>query len=342
MQRFKIFSKVYFAFYLLGLIFFIGMLGYITIEDYGFIDAFYMTVITVSTVGFNEVQPLSEEGRLFTSFLILFSISIYAYSISVITSYIIEGKLKNYYIDKKVNKQLKNISDHVIICGYGRNGRQAAHSLQMHKKKYVVIENKPELVSKLREEGKCILIEGDATDDELMERAMVSRAQALITTLPKDADNLFVVLSARQLNSNMTIISRASEDSSDKKLRKAGADNVIMPDKVGGSHMASLVLTPDVVEFLDHISVEGMADINLEEITFSEIPSDYKFKTLRDLEARFRTGCTVIGFKTSKGEYMINPGADTEISPNSKLFVLGRPDQIAKLNSILNIKRHES
>ena len=144
-------------------------------------------------------------------------------------------------------------------------------------------------------------------------------------------------MSARQQNEKMTIISRASENKSVSKLKKAGANNVIMPDKVGGSHMASLVMTPDVVEFLDTISTEGIGDINIEELTVSKFPNYHQVKTLRDLEARYKTGCTVIGFKTIDGNYVINPGADTVLQANSKLFVLGKPAQIIKLNKLLDI-----
>lgn len=330
------FSRIYLAIFFIFLIFFVGILGFHWIENYNFIDAFYMTVITVSTVGFTEVNPMSESGRLFTSLLIIFSISIYAYAISVLTSYIIDGELKLFLKDYKVSKKINKLHQHTIICGYGRNGKEAVRKLQAHDNDFVVIESDPARINELKAQ-ELLFVEGDATVDAILEKANIDEAQALITTLPKDADNVFIVLSARQQNSNLTIISRASDSKSDSKLKKAGANNVIMPDKVGGSHMASLVITPDVVEFLDTISVEGTGDINLEELTVSEFPEHGSMKTLRDLEARYKTGCTVIGFKTIKGSYVINPGADTILEPNSKLFVLGKPEQIVKLNELLDI-----
>lgn len=336
MQLKSFFSRIYLAIFFLVFIFFVGILGFHWIEDYQFVDAFYMTVITVSTVGLSMGEPLSQEGRLFTSFLIIFSISLYAYAISILTSYFIDGELKLFLKKYKVEKQINKLSGHTIICGYGRNGKEAVRKLQAHKKKFVVIESNPLRVAKLKETG-LLFVEGDATFDTVIQKANIKHAQALITTLPNDADNVFIVLSAREQNSDLTIISRASEQKSDSKLKKAGADNVIMPDKVGGSHMASLVITPDVVEFLDNISVEGTGDINLEEITVSDFPEHTSVKTLRDIEAHYKTGCTVIGFKTNNGDYIVNPGADTLLESNSKLFVLGNPEQISNLNELLSL-----
>lgn len=330
------FSRIYLAIFFLCLIFFTGMLGFHWIEGYTFIDAFYMTVITVSTVGLSMGEPLSEEGRLFVAFLIIFSISIYAYAISILTSYFIDGELKMFLKEYKVEKQINKLNGHTIICGYGRNGKEAVRKLRAHKCQFVVIESNPNRIARLKDEG-VLFVEDDATLDHTLEKANIQGAKALITTLPKDADNVFIVLSAREQNSRLTIISRASESRSYSKLKKAGADNVIMPDKVGGSHMASLVITPDVVEFLDNLSVEGTGDINLEEVNISSFPEHNTVHTLRDLEARYKTGCTVIGFKTSNGDYVVNPGADTLLEPQSKLFVLGKPEQITNLNELLNI-----
>ena len=162
------------------------------------------------------------------------------------------------------------------------------------------------------------------------------KASALVTTLPADADNLFIVLTARYLNPTLNIISRASDDGSDTKLKIAGADNVIMPDKVGGAHMATLVMKPDVMEFIDMITIQGGDNINLEEIAFERIPETLKNKTLRDLEVRNKSGANIIGFKTAGGDYLVNPSADTEVIPHSKIFVLGTPDQIRALKGLLS------
>ena len=151
-----------------------------------------------------------------------------------------------------------------------------------------------------------LVLEGDATQDDILEKAGIARASSLITTLPIDADNLFIVLSARTLNPNLIIISRASDDNSDKKLKIAGANNVIMPDKIGGAHMASLVLKPDVIEFIDHITGQGGPDINLEEILFDNLPIPLRNKTIRDLEIRNKSGANIVGFKKGNGEFVIN------------------------------------
>ena len=315
----------------------IGTLGYVIIEDYTFIDAFYMTIITVSTVGFREVVPLSDIGKLFTSFLIIFSFGIFAYAITYITRYVVTGEALTYFKDYKVNSMLSSISQHVIVCGYGRNGRQAIKTLKAYKQPYVIIEQKEEILTELKENNE-LYVKGDATSEETLTTAGIKRAKSLITTLPRDAENVFVVLTSREMNKNLTIISRAYQDSSEKKLRIAGADNVIMPDKVGGAHMASLVVTPDVYEFLDHISVMGSNEINLEEINFKHVPGKFQNKTIGDLDKNYHTGCLIIGFRSPEGDYTVNPSKETLIVPNSKLFVLGNPEQINLLNAQFNIE----
>jgi len=332
--------KSYYRFYapllILLSLWVVGTIGYVLIENYSWFDAFYMTIITVATVGYQEVHPLSIEGKVFTAFLIITSFGTFAYAVSSITKFVIDGEFNEFFKNRKLNATIDKISDHVIICGYGRNGRQAAQVLKKHKKRFVVIENSATLTATLNHKFSELVITGDSTQDEVLIKAGILRARAIITTLPVDADNLFIVLSARNLNKNLTIISRASEDNSDTKLKIAGANNVIMPDKVGGAHMASLVMKPDVMEFIDHITAEGGDNISLEEISFDRIPDELKNKTLKDLEIRNRSGANIIGYKTAKGEYIINPSADTLVIPDSKLFVLGTPEQIAALKQILS------
>lgn len=336
MNSFRIFKRLYFSAGILLLVVFVGVAGYMLIEGYKFFDAFYMTIITVGTVGFMEVHPLSDAGRLFTSFLIITGFGTFAYAITSFTKYITDGEFKNYYRLYRVVNTIEKMEGHVIICGYGRNGRQAAHVLKKHGKRFVVVEQKKEVVETLNHKFSHLVLEGDSTQDEVLLQAGVMRASALITTLPIDADNLFIVLSARALNPKLTIISRASDDNSDRKLKTAGANNVIMPDKIGGAHMASLVLKPDVIEFIDHITGQGGPEINLEEITFDNLPEHLRNKTIRDLEIRNKSGANIVGFKTGTGEYVINPSADTQLIPDGKLFVLGTPEQIGKLRELLS------
>lgn len=332
-----VFSKIYSALLFIVLLVAIGIVGYMYIENYSIFDAIYMTVITLSTVGFQEVRELSPLGRIFTTFLIITSFGTFAYAVSVLTTYIVSGDFNQYFKDYKVKKDVKQIQNHVVVCGYGRNGSQAVKKLSAHNQNFVVVDNDPNLIEELRKTKNILFVNGDATLDDTLEQAGISRAKALITCLSSDADNLYVVLSARQKNKDLTIISRASFDESYNKLKIAGANNVIMPDKIGGAHMASLVTTPDVVEFLDNIALEGDAEINLDEISFEELPVDLHNKTIRDINARYKTGCNIIGFKNSEGKYVINPNADTPLLPNSKLFVLGSTKQINHLYSILNI-----
>jgi voltage-gated potassium channel len=198
-----------------------------------------------------------------------------------------------------------------------------------------VIEQNEAVVEDIRLHSDLIYMRSNATSEEVLIDAGIERARAMITTLPEDADNVFVVLTARSLNADLNIISRASELQTEKKLKMAGANNVIMPDRVGGSHMASLVVTPDVMEFLDKISITGSADINLEEVEFKNIPASFRYKSFQELENQYQIGAKIIGYKTAAGEYIINPPEDLEFIPNSKLFVLGNAEQIRKLNSIL-------
>lgn len=312
----------------------IGTLGFAFIADYGWINALYMTVITISTVGFKEVQPLDADAKIFTILLIITSITIFGYIISVITDYIANNKFIEELKLKQVQKKIQSLEKHTIVCGFGRNGKQAMARLRSYKKGCVIIESDPELVDEIEADGSMLYIKGDATSDEALLAAGIERASSLITTLPSDADNLYVVLSARQLNKECTIVSRASIDTSYKKLKIAGADNVIMPDKLGGAHMASLVTTPDIMEFIDRLSIEGESSSNIEELVIEDLPEEYTNKSIFDLDLRKRTGCTVIGFKTPDKEYIINPDASTKLVPKSKLIVIGRPSEIRKLNKL--------
>lgn len=327
-------SRFYAALILLFVLIFLGTAGFVFIADYSWINGLYMTVITISTVGFKEVEPLDVDAKIFTIFLIITSITLFGYIISVITDYIANNKFIEELKFKQVERKIQRLEKHTIVCGYGRNGKQAMARLRSHAKGCVIIENDPELIEEIESDGQMLYVRGDATSDEVLESAGIAKASSLITTLPSDADNLYVVLSARQLNKECTIVSRATNDSSDRKLKVAGADNVIMPDKLGGAHMASLVITPDIIEFIDRLSIEGESSSNIEELVIEDLPTKYANKSILDLDLRKRTGCTVIGFKTPDKEYIINPDASTKLIPKSKLIVIGRPGEIAKLNTL--------
>ncbi len=311
----------------------IGTIGYMWLSGYNFVDALYMTVITVTTVGFGELQPFSPEEKIFTIFLILTSITIFGYAVSAFSEYLVSGKLFEQLKHRRVEKQIGYLKGHTIVCGYGRNGQQAILKLGNYNKEFVVVEKKKEMIETLDAQD-ILNIEGDATLDETLQKAGIEKASFLITALPSDADNLFVVLTASQLNKDCIIISRAGNESSYKKLKFAGANNVIMPDKLGGDHMASLVTTPDVIEFVDRLTIEGETTANLEEIAVNDLPEKYINKTILDLDLRKQTGCTVIGFRNPDKEYLINPEANIKLVADSQLIVLGRPEQIMKLREI--------
>ena len=312
----------------------IGTIGFVFIADYEWINALYMTVITISTVGFKEVEPLDNDAKIFTILLIITSITIFGYIISVITDYISNNKFIEELKFKQVQKKIQRLENHTIVCGFGRNGKQAMARLRSYKEGCVIVESDPELIEEIEANGEMLYVRGDATNDEVLLAAGIDRASSLITTLPSDADNLYVVLSARQLNGTCTIVSRASIDTSSRKLKVAGADNVIMPDKLGGAHMASLVVTPDIMEFIDRLSIEGESSSNLEELVIENMPPEYMNKSILDLDLRKRTGCTVIGYKTPGKDYVINPDASTILVPKSRLIVIGNPEEIQKLNKL--------
>ena len=288
-------SKINKTLFLVVTILSIGTIGYMMLSQYSFVDALYMTVITVTTVGFGELRPFSPEEKVFTIFLILTSITVFGYAVSAFSEYLVSGRLFEHFKQRKVEKQIANLKGHTIVCGYGRNGRQAILKLKNYNKKFVVVEEKKERTEALDAQG-ILNINGDATIDETLLRAGIKNASNLITALPSDANNLFVVLTASQLNKKCKVISRASNESSYSKLKIAGASNVIMPDKLGGDHMASLVVTPDVIEFVDRLTIEGETTANLEEIAVDDLPKMYINKTILDLDLRKETGCTVIGF----------------------------------------------
>lgn len=327
--------SVIIAFGLLFIITVIGIVGYMIIEDMTFTQAVYMTIITVATVGFKEVNPLSELGMWFTSFLIVISFGIFVYAVTSFARYIIDGVMRSYYRDRKVARKIKRLSNHVIICGFGRNGSQAAYDLTMHKVPFIVIENNLEIIEGLRDSMDILYIEGDATQDDVLEHAGIKEARALITTLPVDADNLYVVLTAKGINPGIKIISRASNENSDMKLKRAGASNVIMPDRVGGQRMAKLIIQPDVVEFVDYIMLQEPDNVFLEELTCENLASCFDGREISQLDIRNRSGANIIGLRKADRTYIINPSQDVILHSSDRLFVLGTVSQINQLRSII-------
>lgn len=332
-QRNKKINTAYIALILLFVIILIGISGY-SLLGFTFTEAFFMTVITIATVGFKEVHELEPNGMWFTALLIIFSFGIFAYAATTFGRYIIDGVFSNYYRDNKVKRKIDKLKGHVIICGYGRNGKQAAIELLDHNVPIIILEKDPSTLEELRASD-LLYIEGDATREEVLLNANLGEASALIATLPVDADNLFVVLSARELNSKLRIISRASMDHSDSKLKRAGADNVIMPDKIGGQRMAKLVVQPDVVEFLEYIMLQSTENVVLEEIYCKDMDSIFLEKSIRELDIRNVSGANIIGLKREDNSFIINPLPEVVLTPHDRLFALGTKAQINRLSQIL-------
>ncbi len=312
-----------------------GIFGYMIIENAPFLDSLYMTTITITTVGYGEVIPLSEAGKVFTIFLLITSWGTFAFAISRITEFIISGEINHYFKKRRLMKDISHLNNHVILCGYGRNGHQAAEILRVHEIPFVVIEKDEGLIKKFLEEGEKILhLEGDGTNDDLLRMAGVEKARALITTLPVDAQNVFIILTARSLNPRMKIISRASEASSVPKMKKAGADNVIMPDRIGGTHMATLVSKPEVVEFIDIIS--GEQAIYIESVSYEELPNTLKGRSIGEIESWQQSGINCIGIKEPDGKFKINPSDDTIVVSGMKVIMLGTKHQIKQMKGNLS------
>ncbi len=328
------FHKLRYAFALILIIGVFGVSGYMLLEDYDLVDAFYMTVITVTTVGFGEVHELSNAGKIFTSLLSLSSLGTFAYAISVITTFLIESQFQFFLRGRNKKYPVKIMKNHVIVCGYGRNGRQIVEELKAHSHEYVVLDSSHDIILEKADDNYHFM-EGDATEDDVLIKAGIKTAKALISALPSDADNLFVVLTARSLNADLSIISRAENEASERKLYVAGANNVVMPERVGGAHMAKLVARPDILDFLDHLSLHGDSPTTLEEIFCKDLPEHLMNKSIYEIGVRRKSGANIIGFKTPDGQYMINPTPDTKVIPGSKLFVLGTPEQIAVMKEIL-------
>lgn len=319
---------------MLILIIIIGVTGYYFIDNYTLVDAIYMTIITVSTVGFGEVIPLSDAGKVFTSFLILGSLGVIAYFISMFSQQLIEMQMHFHFPGYLQKSNLKKMEKHVIVVGYGRNGQQVVEQLINYSENFVVIDQSHEVVTG-QIKSKINFIEGDATTDEVLDKAGIQSAKALVTSLPLDADNLFVALTARSMNPNLKIISRAASESSEKKMKIAGVDNVIMPEKVGGAHMATLVAKPDIVEFLEHLTIHDVHSTQIFEIMSDDLPIGLHNKPIRELGIRATSGANIIGFKAPDGSYTLNPTADTPIIDNSKIFILGTPTQIVNMKKYL-------
>ncbi len=313
----------------------IGTLVYRYLEDYSLIDAFFMTIITISTVGFSEVHPLSDVGKIFTSGLIIASLGSLAYVGSNLARFVFDGELVNYLKTYRVDKKIQKLRDHVIIIGYGRNGEQVATELRDYGLDFVVIDKRENVISRIREDEELLYIRGDATHEDVLKQGGVDFARALIATTPNDADNVFVALTARSMNPSLKIVSRASEMESVSKLKRAGVTNVIMPERIGGQRMAKLITQPDVVEFLEYILLQHSKDVSLEEISCTNMADCFVNHSIEELKSQDISGINIVGIKISGAKYIFNPSSELTLSRGDQLFVLGSPEQIKRFRSLL-------
>ena len=330
------FSPFVGRFAILLLIMLTGTIGFIILENYTVIDALYMTTITLATIGYNEVEPLSDAGKIFNIIFIISSFAVFAYIISSLTRDIVSGEMARYLKNRKFMNAISKFSGHVIICGFGRHGQQAAEVLLANKMDFVVIDKDDvHMKTWLEEDKKLVYIHGDATDDEVIIRAGIMKAKAVLLTLPADADNVFTVLSIREMNQEIIIISRAQLKSSVGKLKTAGADHVILPELIGGAYMASLISSPDIIELINSLWGAQPDSANIESVSYEELPEEMKGKSIREIVDWVNTGVNCLGIKDKDGKYIINPPDETIIGVGMKIIFFGSQQQIVGLKRIV-------
>ena len=311
-----------------------GTIGYYyLIPEITIVDALYMTAITLSTVGYGEVAPMPPSAKVFTVLFIMISLTVFAFGLKELTQFVLSENIFEKIKQQKMKKMTASLRNHTVICGYGRNGRQAAQRLLNHDHPFVVIEQEEALI---KSQMNINFVPGDARQDSILEQANDKKAKNLIAALPNDVDNLFVVLSARELNPDLLIVSRLTEAGNFSKLKRAGANHIIMPDKIGGDHMASLLMVPDLIRFMEELSwLEDSP--NLEEIAIDALPNKYLNRSLSELDIRRKTQCNGVCYRNAQGQLLINPDAHLKLESKSKLIVFGDATSISKLNTMFNM-----
>ncbi len=327
---FEYFRDVYISLFIIALIAITGTLGFMNIESLSFTESLYMTIITVTTVGFKEVTDLSTEGRYFTIFLIFISFGTFAYALSSITKSVITGRYKTYLKKFKMDQKIARLENHFIVCGYGNNGKSAAAVLASFPTPVVIIEKDEDIAEKLREQG-IMHVAGDATDDSVLEEAGIKKATALIATLPNDTENVFVTLSSRELNPKLRIIARCTRNASQSKLRIAGADQIIMPDKVGGKRMAGYLVNQNIYHFLDKIAISQHNETHIFEFNSEALLKELENTSIGELKSRLSSDCILIGAVSENGKHIVNPSSDIRLDKITALFFLGNPHEIENL-----------
>ena len=306
----------------------VGTAGYMLIEGWPPLDSFFMTVITVTTIGFGEVHPLSNEGKIFTLILILSGIGSVGYAVLTGTKMVVEGEIKQIITRRRSMKAVERIKDHFIICGFGRMGSLICNRLHERGIPFVVVEDKPEIQDKIIEIG-YFLSPGDATEEEVLIKAGIKRARGLVSVLDSDASNVYVVLTARVVNPDLEIIARAAEEGAQKKLLRAGANRVVSPYQIGGMRMVMGILKPAVMSFLEEAMDYDKLNVELEEVKVGE-RSVYSGKRLVDTDIRKELNLIIIAIKKADGQMVFNPGPYTAIEDNDTLIAMGERQSLAR------------
>ena len=310
-----------------------GTLGYMFLENWNFVDSLYMTIITLSTVGYGETNPLSDTGKLYTGFLIIIGVGGATYFFTTLVRVIIEGELLRIRGVRKMKKDISKYSDHIIVCGCGRLGKIVVKELIESEQKVVVIEIDPETIAWLEREG-VHYVDGTAYEDTVLHEAGIDRAKTLLALLPLDADNVYVTLCARDLNPDLFILARTEDESGEKKLLRAGANQVLAPYRVTGSRVVQRLVRPHVSDFLELAAGTGGQHLVIEELV---VPDDSRIagKTLEEADLRNRTGAVIAAFIETNGEMVFNPGAKNIIKANTTMIVMGERAALDKLSEVL-------
>ncbi|HLA43630.1 MAG TPA: potassium channel protein [Aggregatilineales bacterium] len=304
----------------------IGTSGYVIIEGWNVFDAFYMTVITVTTVGYGETRELNTDGRIFTIGLLIMAVTVLAYGLSSTVEYVVTGQVLSNIAETQRISMIRKMKRHFIVAGYGRVGAEVSAALRQEEVPFVVVDSRPDSLERATADG-CLIVEGNSTEDEVLMEAGIEHARGVICATGSDATNVYIVLTARGLNSQLFIISRASDQSSEDKLLRAGADRVISPYILSGRRMANLAVRPFVVNFLDVTGSAGELEKTLEEIVVEE-GSIIENRTIGEADLGNRTGALVLALYRSTGELLTNPRTETLLESGTRMIVLGTRDAL--------------